>query len=97
MSQKARLGSLDYVVSSEPSSSEAAKIREAAGNSVYSKELVRAALRVDKKVILLLRIITCGNFRVQSVGYLKFHLFSMHYLFSIFFFWIFGVQTFCCD
>lgn len=54
MSQKARLGSLEYVASSEPSVSEAAKIREAAGNSVYSKELVRAALSVNKKVILLL-------------------------------------------
>jgi len=54
VSQKARLGSLEYVASSEPSSSEAAKIREAAGNSVYSKELVRAALSVNKKVILLL-------------------------------------------
>lgn len=54
MSQKARLGSLEYVASSEPSSSEAAKIREAAGNSVYSKELVQAALSVNKKVVLFL-------------------------------------------
>lgn len=37
-------------MSSEPSSSEAAKIREAAGKSVYSKELVQAALSIDKKV-----------------------------------------------
>lgn len=51
-SQKARLGSLEYVVSSESSSSEAAKIREAASNSAYSKELVQAALSVDKKITL---------------------------------------------
>jgi len=42
------------VASSEPSSSEAAKIREAAGKSLYSKELVQAALSVNKKVILFL-------------------------------------------
>lgn len=42
------------MVSSESSSSEAAKIREAASNSAYSKELVQAALSVDKKV----RIVT---------------------------------------
>lgn len=48
-SQKARLGSVEYVASSQSSSWEAAKIREAAGNSVYSKELVQAALSVDRK------------------------------------------------
>lgn len=66
MSQKARLGSLEYVASSEPSSSEAAKIREAAGKSVYSKELVQAALSVDKKVILLLNCHFVGTFCLSS-------------------------------
>ncbi|KAG0580991.1 hypothetical protein KC19_4G216200 [Ceratodon purpureus] len=50
--QKARLGSLEYVASSQSTPSEASKIREAAGKSAYSKELVQAALSVDKKVTL---------------------------------------------
>lgn len=50
------MGSLDYVASSSKSSWEAAKIREAASNSGYSKELVRAALSVNRKVSVLTSI-----------------------------------------
>lgn len=61
------MGSLEYVASSQPSSSEASKIREAAGNSVYSKELVQAALSVDKKVSLTLNWSMIGVVALSEV------------------------------
>lgn len=49
---KALLGSLDYIASSLKSMSDTGKLYDAARDSAYGKELVRAALSVNEKVTL---------------------------------------------
>lgn len=49
---KASLGSIDFITSFVKSEDESKKIKEAVGASSYGRDLVHAALSVNRKVML---------------------------------------------